>query len=120
MSAMDIDRVKEILVRVEKKHRLFKQQQFSFIVALERSREHAHQRTQRVSTVTQVQRYMTHHCSNATDRRIFALFLDIIDNLKAALQTIESFPSAQDHASETLDTCRRVLGPDFNFSQVQA
>ncbi|KAM9446095.1 sperm acrosome-associated protein 9 [Clarias gariepinus] len=109
-----------MLVCVEEKHRLFKQQQFSFIAALERSREHAHQRTQRVSTVTQVQRYMTHHCNNATDRRIFSLFLDIMDSLKAALQTSESFPSAQDHLSEALDTCRSVFSPDFNFSQLQA
>ncbi|XP_026787330.3 sperm acrosome-associated protein 9 [Pangasianodon hypophthalmus] len=115
-----MNEVREMMLLVEKKHQLFKQQQFTFIAALERSREHARHRTQAVSTVTQVQCYMTDHCSNATDMRIFSLFLDIMDSLKEMFQMIESLASAQNHSSEVLDTCRNVLSPDCNFSQFQA
>ncbi|KAF4074260.1 hypothetical protein AMELA_G00237620 [Ameiurus melas] len=115
-----MDEVRKMLLLVTEKHQLFKQQQFSFIAALERSREHAYHRTQPVSTVTQVQRYMTHHCSNATDRRIFSLFLDIMDTLKAMFQKMEFLASVQNHSSKALDTCRNVFSPDCDFSRFQA
>lgn len=54
-----MDEVRESLMSVKKKQQLFKQQQFTFIAALERSREHAHHRTQPVSTVTEVSQAST-------------------------------------------------------------
>ncbi|KAG7318224.1 hypothetical protein KOW79_017979 [Hemibagrus wyckioides] len=105
---------------VEEKHRRFKQQQFTFIAALERSREHARNRTQPVSTVSEVQWYMTHHCSNATDRRIFSVFLDIMDNLKELFQMIEPLASALNYSRDRLNTCRNVFSPECDFSQFQA
>lgn len=63
---------------------------------------------------------MTHHCSHATDRRILSNFLEIMADLKAVFQKLESVASAQDHSSEVLDMCRNVLRPDSNFSQFQA
>ncbi|TSV94909.1 Sperm acrosome-associated protein 9 [Bagarius yarrelli] len=109
-----------MMLLVEEKQQRFRQQQFTFITALERSREHARHQTQPVSTVTEVQWYMTHHCSNATDKRIFLLFLDVIDDLKLLFQKIESLASALNHSSEVLDTCRNVLSPDCDFSRFQA
>lgn len=49
--------VREQLLSIEQKYKLFKQQQFIFITALDRSREHARDKTEPVSTVTQVMIY---------------------------------------------------------------
>ncbi len=49
--------VRKQLLSIEQKYKLFKQQQFIFITALERSREHARDKTEPVSTVTQVMIY---------------------------------------------------------------
>lgn len=49
--------VREQILSVEQKYKLFKQQQFIFITALERSRENARDKTEPVSTVTQVRIY---------------------------------------------------------------
>lgn len=46
--------VREQLLSIEEKYKRFKQQQFIFITALERSREHARDKTEPVSTVAQV------------------------------------------------------------------
>lgn len=73
-----------------------------------------------MSFCVQVQRYMIHHCSHATDRRIFSLFLDIMANLNTAFQMIEAVATAQKHTSEVLDTCKNVLSADYNFSQLKA
>ncbi|KAK3514433.1 hypothetical protein QTP70_018249, partial [Hemibagrus guttatus] len=118
--SVKMDEVSKMLMLVEDKHRRFKQQQITFIAALERSREHARNRTQPVSTISEVQWYMTHHCSNATDSRIFSLFLDIMDNLKELFQMIESLASAQNYSTDSLNTCRNVFSPECNFSQFQA
>lgn len=50
--------VREQLLSIEQKYKLFKQQQFIFITALDRSREHARDKTEPVSTVTQVIIYL--------------------------------------------------------------
>lgn len=46
--------VREQLLSIEEKYKRFKQQQFIFITALERSREHARDKTEPVSTIAQV------------------------------------------------------------------
>ncbi|XP_062873945.1 sperm acrosome-associated protein 9 [Trichomycterus rosablanca] len=112
--------LREKLETVEQKRKRFKQQQFTFIAALEHSREHAHDRTEPVSTVAQVKRYMTQHCINATDRRIFVLFLDIMADLHTVFQLIESSASNLNYSSEALDTCRKLLSPECNISQLRA
>ncbi|XP_027018592.1 sperm acrosome-associated protein 9 [Tachysurus fulvidraco] len=109
--------VRKVLMMVEEKFQRFKQQQFTFIAALERSREHAHHRTQPVSTVNEVQWYMTQHCSNTTDMQIFSLFLDIMNNLKDLFYMIESLASARNYAGDVLNSYRNVFSPEYNFSQ---
>ncbi|XP_065106301.1 sperm acrosome-associated protein 9 [Paramisgurnus dabryanus] len=113
--------VREQLYFIDQKYESFKQQQFIFIKALERSREHARDKTDPVSTVTQVQKYMNHHCSNATDRRIFSIFLEIMSDLEGVLKHLESLLSNQNTGSgEGLDTCRKLLDPYSNISQLRA
>lgn len=108
--------VREQLLSIEEKYKRFKQQQFIFITALERSKEQARDKTEPVSTVAQVQMYMNHHCSNSTDRRIFSLFLEIISDLGGVLKHL----SSQNTSCEALDTCRDLLGPNSNISQLRA
>ncbi|XP_051514239.1 sperm acrosome-associated protein 9 [Myxocyprinus asiaticus] len=112
--------VKEQLHSTEEKYKRFKQQQFIFITALERSREHARDKTEPVSTVTQVQRYMNHHCSNATDRRIFSLFLEIISDLGVVLKLLQSSLSSQNNLCKTLETCKELLSPSNNINELRA
>ncbi|XP_018959972.1 sperm acrosome-associated protein 9 [Cyprinus carpio] len=112
--------VREQLLSIEQKYKRFTQQQFIFITALERSREHARDKTEPVSTVTQVQRYLNHHCSNSTDRSIFLLFLEIISDLEGVLKHLESSLSSRSTSSEGLTTCRELLSPSSNISQLRA
>lgn len=63
---------------------------------------------------------MTHHCNNSTDRRIFLLFLEIISDLGGVLKRIESSLSSQNPSCEGLDTCKELLGPNSNISQLRA
>ncbi|KAI5613028.1 sperm acrosome-associated protein 9 [Silurus asotus] len=111
--------VKEMLMLIEEKHQIFKQQQLRFIAALERSRESAHCQTRSVSSISEVQWYMT-HCSNSTDQRAFSLFLELMSDLKVLFQMIDSLASAKNFSSGVLDTCRNILSPDCNFSELQA
>lgn len=53
-SSTEMADVREQLLSIEEKYKRFKQQQFIFITALERSREHARDKTEPVSTVAQV------------------------------------------------------------------
>jgi len=50
--------VREQLLSIEEKYKRFKQQQFTFITALERSRGHARDKTEPVSTVAQVMHWL--------------------------------------------------------------
>ncbi|XP_041756492.2 sperm acrosome-associated protein 9 [Coregonus clupeaformis] len=109
---------RERLKAIEHMRKLFKQQQFIFIAALERSREHAHDRTEPVASVMQVQGYMEHHCSNATDRRIFTLFLKIVGELRDFLRLLEG--ANQSPGGGILDTYRLLLSYNCNISKLQA
>ncbi|XP_030647618.1 sperm acrosome-associated protein 9 [Chanos chanos] len=112
--------VRAKLLEIEHKQRRFRQQQFIFITALERSREHARERTEPVSTVAQVHKYMSHHCSNATDRRIFSLFLEIVTDLRNTLKLLESSGSNQSSPNEDLEACRRLLSPGYDIRRLRA
>ncbi|NP_001038895.1 sperm acrosome-associated protein 9 [Danio rerio] len=112
--------VRQQLLSLEQKYKRFKQQQFIFINALERSREHARDRTEPVSTIKQVQKYMNHHCSSSTDRSIFLLFLEIISDLEGVLKQLESSVSSRNTSCEGLETCKELLNPSSNISQQRA
>lgn len=51
---MTMNEVKESLRSVEQKYRLFQQQQFTFIAALEHCREDAHDKIRPISSIGQV------------------------------------------------------------------
>lgn len=49
-----MNEVKEALRNVEQKYKLFQQQQFTFVAALERCRENAHDKIRPISSIGQV------------------------------------------------------------------
>ncbi|KPP75748.1 hypothetical protein Z043_104981 [Scleropages formosus] len=112
------EEVKEKLRVIQHKVKIFKQQQFIFVAALERSREHARHKTQPVSSVAQVQAYMDHHCSNVTDHRIFSLFLEIVGELDELLQLLAAQGSKS--AGSSLEACKALLRPSFDISKLRA
>ncbi|KAL4623302.1 sperm acrosome-associated protein 9 [Arapaima gigas] len=113
-----MDGVKDKLRVIQHKVKIFKQQQFIFIAALERSRDHAHHKTQAVSTVAQVRAYMDHHCSNATDHRIFSLFLEIVGDLDELLRLLVA--QGKQSAGCSLEACKALLRPGFDLSKLRA
>uniref|UniRef100_A0AAY5EA70 Uncharacterized protein n=1 Tax=Electrophorus electricus TaxID=8005 RepID=A0AAY5EA70_ELEEL len=62
-----------------------------------------------------VQRYMTHHCSNATERPIFLLFLVIIADLETEFKLLECSASTQSFSSEALDTCKNPASKKIHY-----
>ncbi|KAA0717059.1 Sperm acrosome-associated protein 9 [Triplophysa tibetana] len=118
-TSTDMRDVKEQLHSIDQKYERLKQQQFIFITALERSREHARDKTEPVSSVTQVQKYKNQDCSNSTDRCIFSLFLEIMADLEGVLRLLESSFSNRNTSCEGLDTCRELLNPNTNISQLR-
>ncbi|XP_036382003.1 sperm acrosome-associated protein 9 [Megalops cyprinoides] len=115
-----MNRVREKLRIAEQKRKLFKQQQGIFITALERSREQAQERTRPVFSVSQVQWYMEEHCSNSTDSRIFSLFLEIMEDLGAALDLLEARDPTPPRDGGILEACRTLLHPNTNISSLRA
>ncbi|XP_066568754.1 sperm acrosome-associated protein 9 [Amia ocellicauda] len=115
-----MNEVRENLNAIEEKRRRFKQQQFTFVAALERSRELAHDRTKPVSSVAQVQNYLENHCSNATDRRVLALFLDIVNELSGTLQLLEARSPVGVPVDDRLDACRTLLSPSTDIAGLRA
>ncbi|KAG5281513.1 hypothetical protein AALO_G00073090 [Alosa alosa] len=113
-----MNEVKKRLAAIQKKHKRFKQQQFIFTSALERSQEQAHGRAEPVKTVSQIQRYMTHYCSNGTDRSILFFFLEIVSDLNNVLKLINA--SCRYPSNDTLITCKMLVHPDSDISKLRA
>ncbi|XP_006640813.3 sperm acrosome-associated protein 9 isoform X1 [Lepisosteus oculatus] len=111
---------RETLRAIEQKHRRFRQQQLTFVAALGRTREHARERTQPVSSIAQVQRYLDNHCNNATDRRILSLFLEIVADLRGAAQLLEGLAPENRPPDESLEACKALLCPTSDLSALRA
>ncbi|XP_063051802.1 sperm acrosome-associated protein 9 [Engraulis encrasicolus] len=106
----------EILSSIDNKRQRFKQQQITFISALERAREQALERTEPIRTVSQVQRFMVQHCNSVTDRKIIAFFLEIVSDLNKVLRLVRARCSSTD----ALTACKALLHPESDISQLRA
>ncbi|CAI9534274.1 unnamed protein product [Staurois parvus] len=69
-----MNEAKQTLKTLEQSIKLLQQQQKTFINALERTRESAHDRIRPVMTLAQVRNYLDSHCNNRTDKRISLSF----------------------------------------------
>ncbi|EHB00200.1 hypothetical protein GW7_03378 [Heterocephalus glaber] len=115
-----MNEVKESLRSVEQKYKLFQQQQFTFIAALEHCRENAHDKIRPISSIGQVQSYMEHHCYNSTDRRILLMFLDICSELNRLCQHFEAVHSGTPVTNNLLEKCKTLVSQSNDLSSLRA
>ncbi|XP_066057519.1 sperm acrosome-associated protein 9 [Chamaea fasciata] len=115
-----MNEVVETLTRIEQNYRLFQQQQFSFIRALERTREEAHDMMRPVSSIVQVQCYRDHHCYNSTDRRILNMFISICNDLRNLCHKMETLHPGDSVTTGLLEKCKVLLNDSNDFTAIRA
>uniref|UniRef100_A0A8D2DFJ5 Sperm acrosome associated 9 n=1 Tax=Sciurus vulgaris TaxID=55149 RepID=A0A8D2DFJ5_SCIVU len=115
-----MNEVKETLRGIEQKYKLFQQQQFTFIAALEHCRENAHDKIRPISSIGQVQNYTEHYCNNSTDRRILLMFLDICSELNKLCQHFEALHSGTPVTNNLLEKCKTLVSPSNDLSSLRA
>ncbi|NXN89007.1 SACA9 protein, partial [Bombycilla garrulus] len=115
-----MEEVVETLRKIDEKYKLFQQQQFSFIRALERTREDAHDMIRPVSSIVQVQCYKDHHAYNATDRRILNMFISLCNELRNLCPKMEKVHPGDSVTNGLLEKCKVLLNDSNDFSAIRA
>ncbi|XP_060106920.1 sperm acrosome-associated protein 9 isoform X1 [Heteronotia binoei] len=115
-----MNEIKESLRNIEQTYKIFQQQQFTFIAALEHTRENAHDKIKPVSSIGQVQTYMDHHCNNTTDKRILLMFLNICSDLNKLCQRLESLHSGNNTTNALLEKCKMLVSHSNDLSGIRA
>ncbi|NXT31765.1 SACA9 protein, partial [Pelecanoides urinatrix] len=115
-----MNELKEALRNIEQNYKLFLQQQFTFIGALQRTREDARDMIRPVASISQVQSYMDHHCNNSTDRRILNMFLNICNDLSKLCHKLETLHSGNNITNGILERCKLLLSHSNNLSTIRA
>ncbi|NXJ57254.1 SACA9 protein, partial [Spizaetus tyrannus] len=115
-----MNEVKEALRNIEQNYKLFLQQQFTFIGALQHTRENAHDMIRPVASISQVQSYMDHHCNNSTDRRILNMFLNICNDLSKLCHKLETVHSGNNITNSILERCKLLLSHSNDLSTIRA
>ncbi|PKU36717.1 hypothetical protein llap_12984 [Limosa lapponica baueri] len=115
-----MNEAKEALRNIEQNYKLFLQQQFTFIGALQHTRENAHDMIRPVASISQVQSYMDHHCNNATDRRILTMFLNICNDLSKLCHKLETVHSGNTVTNGILERCKLLLSHSNDLSAIRA
>ncbi|NXJ78033.1 SACA9 protein, partial [Trogon melanurus] len=115
-----MNEVKEDLRNIEQIYKLFLQQQFTFIRALQHTRENAHDMIRPVTSISQVQSYMEHYCNNSTDRRILNMFLNICNDLSKLCHKLEAVRSGNNRTNGILETCKLLLSHSNDLSTIRA
>ncbi|XP_004392490.1 PREDICTED: uncharacterized protein C9orf9 homolog isoform X2 [Odobenus rosmarus divergens] len=115
-----MNEAKESLRNIEQKYKLFQQQQFTFITALEHCRENAHDKIRPIASIGQVQNYTEHYCNNSTDRRILLMFLDICAELNKLCQHFEALHSGTPATNNLLEKCKSLVSQSNDLSSLRA
>ncbi|XP_023803654.1 sperm acrosome-associated protein 9-like isoform X1 [Cyanistes caeruleus] len=115
-----MDEVVETLRKIEENYKLFQQQQFSFIRALEHTREEAHDSVRPVSSIVQVQCYKDHHCYNATDRRILNMFISICNDLRNLCQKLGTVHPGDSVSNGLVEKCKVLLNDSNDLTAIRA
>nr|XP_003227115.1 PREDICTED: uncharacterized protein C9orf9 homolog [Anolis carolinensis] len=113
-----MNEMKERLCNIEQTYKVFQQQQFTFIAALEHSRENAHDRIKPISSIGQVQMYTDHYYNN--HKRILLMFLSTCADLGRLCQQQETLQSGSTTTNILLDKCKILVNHSTNLSTVQA
>nr|KAF6277236.1 sperm acrosome associated 9 [Pipistrellus kuhlii] len=119
-----MNEAKEALRSIEQKYKLFQQQQFTFVGALEHCRENAHDKIRPIASIEQcrlqVQSYMEHYCTNSTDHRILLMFLDICTELSRLCQRFETLHAGTPITNNFLDKCKTLVSQSNDLSSLRA
>ncbi|ELK37354.1 hypothetical protein MDA_GLEAN10011184 [Myotis davidii] len=115
-----MNEAKESLRSIEQKYKLFQQQQFTFVAALEHCRENAHDKIKPITSIEQVQSYTEHYCTNSTDRRILLMFLDICTELSRLCQRFETLHPGTPITNSFLDKCKTFVSQSNDLSSLRA
>ncbi|XP_044517248.1 sperm acrosome-associated protein 9 [Gracilinanus agilis] len=115
-----MNEVKELLRNIEQSYKLFQQQQFTFIAALEHCRENAHDKIRPISSIGQVQNYMEHYCNNSTDHRILQMFLKICMELNKLCQQFEALHPGTPTTNNILEKCKILVSHSNDLSSLRA
>ncbi|NWX17358.1 SACA9 protein, partial [Aegotheles bennettii] len=115
-----MNEVKEALRNMEQKYKLFLQQQFTFIGALQHTRENAHDTLRPVASIDQVQSYLDHHCNNSTDRRILNMFINICNDLSMLCHKLETVHPGNNTTNSILERCKLLLSHSNDLSAIRA
>ncbi|NXJ16399.1 SACA9 protein, partial [Odontophorus gujanensis] len=115
-----MNEVKDALKILEDNCKLFLQQQFTFVRALQHTRENAHDTIRPVASISQVQSYMDHHCNNLTDRRILSMFLNICKDLSNLCHKLETVHPGNNATNELLERCKLLLNHSNDLSTIRA
>ncbi|NXY35172.1 SACA9 protein, partial [Pomatorhinus ruficollis] len=115
-----MNEVEETLTKIEQNYRLFQQQQFSFIRALEHTRKESHDTMRPVSSIVQVQCYKDHHCYNSTDRRILTMFISICNDLRNLCHKMETVHPGDSVTNGLLEKCKVLLNDSNDLTAIRA
>ncbi|NXY13752.1 SACA9 protein, partial [Atrichornis clamosus] len=115
-----MNEIVEALRNIEDNYKLFQQQQFTFVRALEHTREEAHDLIRPVSSIIQVQCYKDHHCFNSTDRRILNMFISICNDLRNLCQKLETVHPGDSVANGILEKCKVLLNDSNDLTDIRA
>ncbi|XP_066435822.1 sperm acrosome-associated protein 9 isoform X1 [Eleutherodactylus coqui] len=111
---------KQTFKTLEQQCKLLSQQQVTFITALERTRENAHDRIKPVGTLLQVQGYLDYNCNNSTDKRILSLFLDVCNNLADFCVKLDAMQCDTRSAGGIIEETLNLLSPTNELSALRA
>ncbi|XP_062361407.1 sperm acrosome-associated protein 9-like [Cinclus cinclus] len=115
-----MDEVVEILRKIEQNYKIFQQQQFTFIRALEHTREEAHDLIKPVSSIVQVECYKDHHCHNSRDRRVLNMFISICNDLRNLCHKLEKVHPGDSVSNGLLEKCKVLLNDSNDFTALRA
>ncbi|XP_068105035.1 sperm acrosome-associated protein 9 isoform X2 [Hyperolius riggenbachi] len=105
---------------VEQRCKLLQQQQITFITALERTRESAHDKIKPVRTLSQVRHYLDNYCNNSTDKRILTLYLDVCADLAELCVKLESIQNDTRSTKGLIEQTITLLNPTNDLSALRA
>ncbi|NXV08927.1 SACA9 protein, partial [Cettia cetti] len=108
------------LTKIEQNYKLFQQQQFSFIRALEHTRKEAHDTFRPVSSIIQVECYKDHHCYNSTDRRILNMFISLCNDLRHLCHKMETVHPGDSVTNGLLEKCKVLLNDSNDLTAIRA
>ncbi|XP_056395474.1 sperm acrosome-associated protein 9 [Hyla sarda] len=118
--AFTMKEAKETLKALEHQCNLLTRQQVTFITALERVRENAHDRIKPVSNLAQVQSYLDYNCNNSTDRGIISLFLEVCKNLGDFCVKLDALQTETRSAGDIIQITMKMLSPTYDLTELRA